>query len=125
MTRGDDPEPDAPVEDQPNIEERAWRRYEAAVRRRLAATTEAANARRGKSRLFDIGFLIADRNRVLPASLLVGAMASRIVIYAVPLFALLALSFGIYGDVTTQDPSVVARNSGMAALIASSANTEQ
>lgn len=101
-----------------SLEASLWKRYESAIRTRLHAATEAAEARRGRSRFVDSGFLILERNRVLPASLLVGAMASRIVIYMVPLLALLVFSFGLYGDVTQESGAETARNVGMAALVA-------
>ncbi|HEY6635172.1 MAG TPA: YhjD/YihY/BrkB family envelope integrity protein [Acidimicrobiia bacterium] len=109
-------EPESSEDD--SLEASLWKRYESAMRARLQAATEAAEARRGRSRFIDSGFLILERNRVLPASLLVGAMASRIVIYMVPLLALLVFSFGLYGDVTQESGAETARNVGMASLVA-------
>ena len=103
-----------------SLEATMWKRYESAMRTRLHAASEAAEARRGRSRLVDSGFHIWERNRVLPASLIVGAMASRIVIYIVPLFALMVFAFGLYGDLSDTSASEAARNAGMAALLAQS-----
>lgn len=102
----------------PGLEERSWRRYERAVRRRLILASESAEERRGKSRIVDSALMIWERNRVLPASLLVGAMASRIVIYLVPLFALVIFSFGLYGESAGE----TARGAGMAGLFAQAAD---
>jgi uncharacterized BrkB/YihY/UPF0761 family membrane protein len=91
------------------------------LRERLETATEAAEARRSDSVWYDAGFKIWDRNRVLPASVLVGAMASRIVIYLIPLFALVIFSFGLYEDVGDQTADQAARSAGMPALFAEAA----
>lgn len=120
----DEPQ-DQPVDpEQPDritAEESRWRRYEALLRERLETATETAEARRSDSVWYDAGFQIWDRNRVLPASVLVGAMASRIVIYLIPLFALVIFSFGLYGDVGNESASEAARGAGMPALFAEAA----
>lgn len=102
-------------------DESRWRRYEIAVRERIATATTTAEARRADSVWYDAGFKIWDRNRVLPASVLVGAMASRIVIYMVPLFALVIFSFGLYADVGDASAESTARGAGMPALFAEAA----
>ena len=102
-------------------EESRWRRYEAAIRAKIAAAAEAAESRRGRSRLVDSGFLIFERNRILPATLMVGALASRIVIYLIPLFALVIFTFGLYSDVTDEDAAEAVRGAGMAVLFAEAA----
>ena len=83
------------------------------VRARVDSATAAAEARRGHSVIVDAGDLIVDRNRIFPTSLLVGALASRIVIFQVPLFALIIFSFGLYGE-----GSEGAEQVGMPALMA-------
>ena len=109
-----------------DVEESRWRRYEAALRERLETATVAAEARRSDSVWYDAGFKIWDRNRVLPASVLVGAMASRIVIYLIPLFALVIFSFGLYGEIGDESASESARRAGMPALFAEAAgDTEE
>lgn len=102
-------------------DEGRWKRYEANIRAQLAAATEAAESRRGKSRLVDSGYLIFERNRILPATLMVGALASRIVIYLIPLLALVIFSFGLYSDVTDESASEAVRGAGMAVLFAEAA----
>lgn len=102
----------------PDGEESRWRRYESALQTRLESATASAEARRSRSALFDAAFLIRDRNRVLPTSLLVGAMASRIVIYLVPLFALFIFGFGLYGPGSARDAADAA---GMPGLVAQAA----
>ncbi len=58
---------------------------------------------------------------MLPASLLVGAMASRIVIYLVPLFALVIFSFGLYSDAGEGAVADAVSGAGMPALFAEAA----
>ena len=58
----------------------------------------SAEQRRPNSKMYDAAFRVYERNRLLPASVLVGALASRIVIYLIPLLALLVFSFGLYED---------------------------
>ena len=114
-----EPTPDMPPSEEeasePQTEESRWRRYEAMVRARVDSATAAAEARRGHSVIVDAGYLILDRNRLFPLSLLVGALASRIVIYQVPLFALIIFGFGLYNDGGTS----AAEQAGMPALMAS------
>lgn len=83
------------------------------VRSRIDSATAAAEARRGHSVIVDAGYLILDRNHVFPTSLLVGALASRIVIFQVPLFALVIFGFGLYDE-----GSGAAEQAGMPALMA-------
>lgn len=115
---GREPQPE-PIGDD-SLEERIWRRYERAIRRRLFDVSESAERRRGNSKLIDSAFMIWERNRLLPASLLVGALASRIVIYLVPLFALVIFSFGLY-DFGSESAGEAARSAGMPGLFAEAA----
>jgi uncharacterized BrkB/YihY/UPF0761 family membrane protein len=82
----------------PEPEQGRWKRYEAALRSRATAVKADAEERRQDSRVYDTALRIYERNRLLPASLLVGAMASRIVVYLVPSLALLIVALGIYED---------------------------
>ena len=82
----------------PEPEQGRWKRYEAALRSRARAVTADAEERRQDSRVYDTVLRIYERNRLLPASLLVGAMASRIVVYLIPSLALLIFALGIYED---------------------------
>jgi uncharacterized BrkB/YihY/UPF0761 family membrane protein len=105
-----------------DLDARSWRHYETAIRDRLDAATSAAEERRKRSHFYDSAFLVWERNRVLPASVLVGALASRIVIYIVPLFALIIFSFGLYGTYTGESASSAMRGAGMAGLFAQAAD---
>ncbi len=116
------PEPPTPPESTPpDVAESRWRRYEAVVRARLEAANKAAESRRTRSLLIDSAFLIRDRNRILPISLLVGALASRIVIYIVPLFAVVIFGFGLYGRGSSAQAGEAATNAGMPELVAQAA----
>jgi uncharacterized BrkB/YihY/UPF0761 family membrane protein len=82
----------------PEPEQSRWKRYETALRDRAGAARADAEARRGDSRLYDTVLRIYERNRLLPASLLVGALASRMVIYLIPLLAVVIFALGLYED---------------------------
>lgn len=113
--------PEEPGEPE-DTEESLWRRYETMLRTRLTAATGAAEARRESSRWYDSLFLVWERNRILPASVLVGALASRIVIYLVPLFALIVFSFGLYSDLADMSAGEAIRRAGMVSIFATAAD---
>lgn len=82
----------------PEPEPNRWKRYESRLRETAQAAKAGAEARREDSRLYDTMFRVYERNRILPASVLVGALASRIVIYLIPLLALVVFALGFYED---------------------------
>jgi uncharacterized BrkB/YihY/UPF0761 family membrane protein len=91
-----------PGESEPGIpdpEQNRWKRYRAIVHAKAKAARIVAEKRRQSSKVYDAAFRVYERNRLLPASVLVGALASRIVIYLIPLFALLIFAFGLFEDV--------------------------
>ena len=75
-----------------------WRTYVSTLRVKAEEAREEAEAKRDDSKLYDAAFRVYERNRVLPLSLLVGAVASRIVIYIIPLLALLVFGLGWFED---------------------------
>lgn len=97
---GSDPEP----------EPSRWKRYETTLRAKAASAKETAEERRGRSRMYDAGFRVYERNRLLPASVLVGALASRIVIYLIPLLALVIVTLGLYADTGAEGADEAARS---------------
>jgi hypothetical protein len=99
-------------------EETRLSRYLSEVRARAEAVRTTAEARREGSRLVDIAFLVLERNRLLPATVLVGALASRVVIFVIPLLAALVFSVGFYADAASTSPADAARAAGMAGLFA-------
>ncbi|HEX6287440.1 MAG TPA: YhjD/YihY/BrkB family envelope integrity protein [Acidimicrobiia bacterium] len=92
------PDESGPVE-VPEPEQSRWREYWATLRVRAYEKMTTAEQRRQSSKVYDAAFRVYERNRLLPASVLVGALASRIVVYLIPLLALLVFSFGFYEDV--------------------------
>ncbi len=113
---------DTELPEEPETDSSRWKRYETTLRTRVAAATDAAEARRQDSRWYDSLFLVWERNRILPASVLVGALASRIVIYLVPLFALIVFSFGMYSDLADVPTSEAIRQAGMLSIFATAAD---
>jgi len=102
-----------------------WKRTLARLRDRFDVAMTAAEARRDRSKTIDVGFLVLERNRNFPASLLVGALASRIVIFVIPALALVVFSFGLYADVSTTSVSEPGDDQGMAALFARAAQDSE
>jgi uncharacterized BrkB/YihY/UPF0761 family membrane protein len=87
---------------------------------RLESWRSTMEARRSQSTLVDTGFILYERKPVFPMNVLAGAIASRLVIFAIPLFALLTFSLGFYSEVDASSASELARSGGMAGLLAQS-----
>ena len=102
-----------------------WKRTLTGLRERFDGLTAAAEEHRGRSRTIDVGLRVLERNQNFPASLLVGALASRIVIFVIPALALVVFSFGLYADMTSTSASESAENLGMAALFARAAQDSE
>ena len=82
----------------PEPKQSRWKGYLETLQARAEKAMAAAEARREHSRIYDTFFRVYERNRFLPASVLVGALASRIVIYVIPLLSLLIVGLGLYED---------------------------
>jgi uncharacterized BrkB/YihY/UPF0761 family membrane protein len=85
---------------------------------RIEGTRSSLESRRSTSRLIDTGFHAYESNRRIPASLLAGALAARIVIYVIPFLVLAVVATGIYSDAYNTDPVETAREAGMPGLLA-------
>lgn len=92
-----------------------FRERSSAVGRRFVATLEE---RRGASRVVDTGFLVVERNRHLPAPILVGALAARLMIFVIPLLVFMVFVIGVFAQLATASPADAARTAGMAGLFA-------
>lgn len=90
-------------------------------RGRLGESLEKARfsleAKRGSSRIVDTMFFGLESNARIPLAVLAGALASRIVVFVIPLLVLLVMVTGTYASVFDADPSEVARALGMAGLL--------
>lgn len=84
----------------------------------LSKARASLEGRRNTSRVIDAGFFAVERNRRIPSTLLAGALASRIVIYAIPFLVLVVVATGFYSDAINVDPVQAARDAGMAGLLA-------
>ena len=87
-------------------------------RDQLAAGRSALESKRGSSRVIDIVFHATERQKRVPATLLAGALASRLVLYAIPFLVLIVVTTGAYSQVTDANPTEIARSAGMAGLLA-------
>jgi uncharacterized BrkB/YihY/UPF0761 family membrane protein len=115
-----DPQPDEVDPDDRSVGR--WRRYVGEARSRADSARASAESRRPGSRVLDSAFRIYERNRLLPASLLVGALASRVVIYLIPVVAVTVFAFGQYADITNDDASDLVRRAGVAGIVAEAAD---
>ncbi|HEY5578363.1 MAG TPA: YhjD/YihY/BrkB family envelope integrity protein [Acidimicrobiia bacterium] len=95
------------------------------LRRRAESWTVSAvsrlEERRPSSRTIDAAFLAVARNRVLPISVLAGALVSRIVLFLVPFLGLLVFGVGFYADLADASAAEAARDAGLAGLFAQAA----
>jgi uncharacterized BrkB/YihY/UPF0761 family membrane protein len=87
-------------------------------KKKIGGTRDSLESRRSTSRLIDIGFHAYEGNRRIPASLLAGALAARIVIYIIPFMVLAVVATGLYSDAYNTDPVETARDAGMPGLLA-------
>ena len=76
---------------------------------------------RPDSRTVSAGFLIFERDRQFPTSLLVGALASRLVIFLIPFLILVIFTIGLGTEVAGVSASDTAEVSGLPGLFAQAA----
>jgi uncharacterized BrkB/YihY/UPF0761 family membrane protein len=98
-------------------EDRAARRRES-LKKRIQGGRDSLESRRSTSRLIDTGFHAYEGNKGIPASLLAGALAARVVIYVIPFMVLAVVATGLYSSAYNTDPVEAARGAGMAGLLA-------
>ena len=73
---------------------------------------------RPESRTVSAGFLIFERDKEFPTSLLTGALAARIVIFAIPFLALLVFAIGLGTEMTTTSAAEAAEDAGLTGMFA-------
>lgn len=88
------------------------------IEQRILETRAAMESRRTDSRTIDTVLYASERNARIPASLLAGALASRIVVYVIPFLALWVLGTGLYSDIASANAVDAAREAGLAGLFA-------
>lgn len=76
---------------------------------------------RPESRTVSAGFLIFERDREFPTSLLVGALAARIVIFLIPFMILAIFIIGLSADVSTTTAAEAAEEAGFPGMFAQAA----
>ena len=118
----------APVTDEPAGLPEAGQDDDGAIERlRARWTTEFHKARsvlelrRPTSSIVDTVFLVLERNKNLPAPVLVGALASRLVTYMIPFFVFMVFAVGVYADLATTSAEQAARDGGIGGLFAKAA----
>jgi membrane protein len=77
---------------------------------------------RPRSRTVSAAFLIYERDRQFPTTLLIGAVASRLVIFLIPYLILIIFSIGAGADLTQTDASSIARDASLPQLFAQAAS---
>ena len=100
-------------------------RFQAATRR---AKAEAADLLSGlerirpESRTVSAGYLIFERDREFPTSLLTGALAARLVIFIIPFLILVMFAIGFGSDLATTSAAEAAEEAGLPGMFAQAAN---
>lgn len=77
---------------------------------------------RPESRTVRTGFLIYERDRTFPTSLLVSAVSVRLVIFLIPFLILTIFTIGLGADVANTDPTDLAADVSLPALFADAAS---
>lgn len=77
---------------------------------------------RPDSRTVGAGFLIYERDREFPTSLLIGALASRLVIFLIPFLILVIFTIGLGAEFAEADAQTSAENAGLPGLFAEAAS---
>lgn len=88
------------------------------VRQGVARALDTLESNRSSSRIVDTVLFAKERNERVPATLLAGSLASRLVVYTIPFFVLTIVVTGLYSDVSNSNPAEAARDAGMAGLLA-------
>jgi uncharacterized BrkB/YihY/UPF0761 family membrane protein len=76
---------------------------------------------RPESRTVSAGFLIFERDREFPTSLLTGALAARVVIFLIPFLALIVLGIGLGVDFAEVSAAEAAQEAGLPGMFAAAA----
>lgn len=121
------PAPDAADDERPADTEAApsrRHRLEARVARLKDESIEFLSGLeriRPESRTVSAGFLIFERDREFPASLLTGALAARIVIFIIPFMMLIIFALGLGADLATTSAEEAAQEAGLPGMFAEAA----
>lgn len=103
--------------DHPETQSRL-RRLRSRIDTQVTRSLSLIEERRPSSRPLEAAFRIVDHNRVFPVSLLAGALASRLVLFLIPLLVLVVVAFGFFAEVAAMEPREAARQAGIAGLFA-------
>jgi len=94
----------------------------ASLRRRMADVRETAWARieqlRGRSRVFDLGFAVVNRDRLIASSVLSAFVAFRLFIFLIPYLYVSVAGLGFYSQTRPGGTEELARDVGFAGVVA-------
>jgi AbrB family looped-hinge helix DNA binding protein len=94
----------------------------ASLRRRMADVRETAWARieqlRGRSRVFDLGFAVVNRDRLIASSVLSAFVAFRLFVFLIPYVYVLVAGLGFYSESRPGGTEDLARDVGFAGVVA-------
>ena len=76
---------------------------------------------RSQSRTVSAGFLIFERDREFPASLLTGALAARLVIFIIPFLVVIIFAIGLGSDMAATSAAEAAEDAGLTGMFAQAA----
>ena len=94
----------------------------ASLRRRMAHARETAWARieqlRGRSRVFDLGFAVVSRERLIASSILSAFVAFRLFLFLIPYVYVAVAGLGFYSESRPGGTEDLARDVGFAGVVA-------
>src|ERR687898_243945 len=94
----------------------------ASLRRRMAHARETAWARieqlRGRSRVFDLGFAVVSRDRLIASSILSAFVAFRLFLFLIPYVYVAVAGLGFYSESRPGGTEDLARDVGFAGVVA-------
>lgn len=109
------PPPTSEPEGERTGSRRAW------IRARSAEVLRGLEGIRAQSRTVSAGFLIYERDREFPSSLLIGAVAVRLVIFLIPFLILVIFAIGVGADAASTDAASAAGNASLPDVFAQAA----
>ena len=116
------PEVDEPEEADTRSRRERWRADREHVKTEANVVLRGLERIRAQSRTVSAGFLIFEQDREFPTSLLVGALAARLVIFTIPFMILVIFAIGLATEFAQTDARAAAENAGIPELFVEAAS---
>ncbi len=116
------PEVDEPEAGDTRSRRERWRAEREHVKTEANVVLRGLERIRPQSRTVSAGFLIFEQDRQFPTSLLVGALAARLVIFLIPFLILLIVAIGLGTEFAQVDALATAESNGMPSMFVDAAS---